>query len=1234
MLPYEIARQLQAVCAVARSFLGPNKALKCIIDSCSDARNGLVGTIQAFLLAAEGDPTATTLLLETLECQAPATQDAPCYGCAPGSGATWLATFCGLLLGRVLQLLDEQGLPYECVRAGVLQAVGECCEAVGACALELPMVAEQRWQQRPQELSCYCDSVMSLVIEEQQQQHGGPDEQHGDGDEEDEGGECEGARAVAAMLSQPEDLLARSLGRDRGEAPEQPVQLQDSLQGCRQQQQMQQHDSSCGQSRGRGAVVKEQADDEFGWFDELMTTGGVAAAAWETAVVAARTLAAGAEAATAGAEATAVRSLGGVGHCTTSAGTTASDTITSGTTAAGGTGLRRPPPLTGSLRSCSHRTAARGGDAGGVADSGVADDDDEDDEFGWFESYVVGDAVVASVGGAAGAVKQQAAAREEDAGRNVHGSLTAFSSSGDVDSDDDDRSTARCGSSSSQKEEDFGSHEHDITHSCAAAARGCNAVAAAGTNNLGTALSVRTAAEPQTPCNAECNTGNGRCSGDGSSGGDGGEADEEVLAALEEEAAWFFGEGELQAEREVRAQRRELGRLGARLGALLGPKICEAAVAKTTARAAVVPLPPTGSTGTIMTSLPPQPQPRQQQENDSADVTAALAEVPASEVNRQHAASRCGGVPSRLDPLSRLVCAAAAGLAHGRELEMRLAAAAALLLLGPMVRRPPPSSLSSSTCSPSPTVAAEVAAAAAIEVEEKEDEESLAAVAERVGQAAARLRYDRCILTSELMGRPAEVSAGVLCGVCVPLSSLSDAQANLATSFFTASKTKSAGNHAPPSSCSNQAITAVFFHGALQPDHVTHGSLVITDAAGLAAADADARLESYASRLLAKLRPHGVQLLLASGHIPDRLVSVLHQLTDGALLALGGVGVRAVQAAAACCGVATAASLSFLGPYCLATGTRVDLAAGGLGLRDYRRGGGGGGGGGGESGGGKGHVAQEAVLRVMAPDPSGQAPTKRQVQQQQERCQGPLKPPVQPGGSLGPRGGPGWVTVVLAHTVPAQLELQAAAFKTSFQRLIAALRSCRVLPGAGAWELAVAEHLSQRADKLQQQQQQREEREEPHAASKGAVAADTPTATATRAATSSQAAVAALAAPRVTVKAAATPAAMAGGVQVAVAADDIKEEESEGDPRVMYTPLCYRAVAEALREMVGVVLQNAGCGWLESLAAVAVCTRHLREGNVEALKRLAGTEAAAAVATAAGVSGGAGVVSRGKCRRG
>jgi hypothetical protein len=67
---FQLARQLQAVCASAHSFLGPYPAFKMVIDTESESRNTLAGSLTALLLAASAEPTATTLLLETLEGQA------------------------------------------------------------------------------------------------------------------------------------------------------------------------------------------------------------------------------------------------------------------------------------------------------------------------------------------------------------------------------------------------------------------------------------------------------------------------------------------------------------------------------------------------------------------------------------------------------------------------------------------------------------------------------------------------------------------------------------------------------------------------------------------------------------------------------------------------------------------------------------------------------------------------------------------------------------------------------------------------------------------------------------------------------------------------------------------------------------------------------------------------------------------------------------------------------------
>nr|BAD90005.1 putative signal transducer for phototaxis [Chlamydomonas reinhardtii] len=135
---FAVARNLQAACAVARSFLGPGKALKCIIDESSESRNILAGTIQAYLLAADGDPTASTLLLEALESQTggPGATAAS----APGSGATWLAAVCGLLLGGLLEAVEGQGVPYEAARQGLLAATAECCQVIRSCAVEIPLL--------------------------------------------------------------------------------------------------------------------------------------------------------------------------------------------------------------------------------------------------------------------------------------------------------------------------------------------------------------------------------------------------------------------------------------------------------------------------------------------------------------------------------------------------------------------------------------------------------------------------------------------------------------------------------------------------------------------------------------------------------------------------------------------------------------------------------------------------------------------------------------------------------------------------------------------------------------------------------------------------------------------------------------------------------------------------------------------------------------------------------------
>ena len=64
---------LQTACALCRSFLGPCPGTKCVITPphalAADTKSILVDSPVALLHAADGEPTATTLLLEALEAQ-------------------------------------------------------------------------------------------------------------------------------------------------------------------------------------------------------------------------------------------------------------------------------------------------------------------------------------------------------------------------------------------------------------------------------------------------------------------------------------------------------------------------------------------------------------------------------------------------------------------------------------------------------------------------------------------------------------------------------------------------------------------------------------------------------------------------------------------------------------------------------------------------------------------------------------------------------------------------------------------------------------------------------------------------------------------------------------------------------------------------------------------------------------------------------------------------------------
>ncbi|EFJ45202.1 hypothetical protein VOLCADRAFT_118388 [Volvox carteri f. nagariensis] len=1295
----ELARKLQATCAVLRSFLGPHKALKCIIDVNSDARNCLVGTAHGLLLAADGDPTATHLLLDALE-------DAPSVGPSPGSGATWLGVLCGMLLDHMLQLVEIQGVPYESVRSGILQAVGECCQAIRDCALELPLVAEL-WDE--QELVSYYQAVSVLMA-------GVNEDEHHDEGVADGGGTvaapaphphrpgvalqmtataseaataatpCSGftgSTAVAppgsVLLRHELEAAGRVVGQERhpplhslqqqlqpaaaaaastswgpGRVTQMPSPLppplpqQSSLRSDEQQStrplmlqsppppppQQQQQQPVCvlgrcvngghiephergGGAGGGGSVFKEgrdgkehlDVDDEFGWFDEMMMASAESASAKDSAMA------------------------------------------RPGKESSGGGGLRL------------HRGTADlvQGREGGMA---LAAETASTTAVAAVVALVSGDAAGGAVQNAAEAAAaivglcgpaDNGPERWGRGGGGGGGSRCGVVKDGDALDDGDDDSGG------GGKDDD---RHYDIVFG----------------------------------------------DGDGGRNGDG-LLEEVALVALEEEVAWFFGEGELQAEREARAVRRRLrgrGRMAPELAksrdmdaavggslqraprraATAGPKgpchgngdgdgdgdgrrynnnhnnkgndddddddddgfswfdemrgergfAQEAAAVAAGAAPTLVVQEQQQQTPKLLTQQmqPPSSQPPPVQsrrgasflrpnsglvavgDNDGDDdgfeprdvtggVSGAVARVAAGaepapppppalpprmlypSVHLPAAAAAAGpaltdsaacewnnaaarravscvgrdgkngsggsAVRHCLSPLSHLVCAAAIGLSHGRCLEMQLAAAALLLLIGPRVRQP---------CEAPPSSAGADAAAAGTKQDLRE-------VAEQVRQVAGALQYERCVLTAELMGRlPSAVAA--MRGVVVPLAALSPLQAALAANFF---PELAASSSSSSPSAAAVTLTAVFYHGALQPEHAAYGTVIVTDAAGLAAATADARAEAFTVRLLAALRPLGVQMLLASGHVPDHVAAALHQLSGGTVLALGGAGLRAVRAAAACCGVTPAASWAFLdGCRHVAPRVSAELLQGGLGLEDYRA-----------TTSGRRHIEAAVLLRLMAaPAPTGAAATA----------------------AVAP---PGWVTVILAHSVTVQLETQGACFRNCFNRLLAALQRGHVLPGAGAWELATAEHLTRRAEHLQVQRQlQRGGGPQLQLQPPSPLLGSWP--------------------PSQTLSLQGSQGSATLGRREMEAVTDAKRDELQGSgeegedddgddvgrQQTLYLPLSYRAVAAALRDLVGVLLQNGGATYGDALAAAAACVKPLREGDAEQLARLAAAPLAPAAA--------------------
>ena len=548
---------------------------------------------------------------------------------------------------------------------------------------------------------------------------------------------------------------------------------------------------------------------------------------------------------------------------------------------------------------------------------------------------------------------------------------------------------------------------------------------------------------------------------------------------------------------------------------------------------------------------------------------------------------------------AQLVCTAAAGLAHGRPREMQLAAAAVLVLLQPLLRH---------RCHHHYHHQQQQQ-----QLQGKRQPPSLAQVAGWVQAAAADLSFERCVLPLELAGRwgaatgaalnataprAAGLEAGdwddgmgygsgadgvAVRGVCVPLASLSEAQAALAVSFLdglaraaTAAPAVAAAAAAASAAAQGSSggaggggggsggscgcgssgsggaggalLTAVFFLGSLQPEpppaaatgpHTTTTTTTIlptttttilpattttvlptttttilpttTAATGAASTSATAAATTpaassrqpalwpehetgdcsstggssssfcrfrdaeqdpdpevaFAARLLLRLQPLGVQLLLASGHVPDRVSSAVQQLSGGRVLVLGGAGVRAVRAAAACAAAAaraTAAATAAVTPLPAGSataavapaavapaapavsrlsgvpasslqllargrnavpGVRAALLEGGLGLGDYRAAAGRGPAAAAARGGGGsvGHMAPGLLLQLVMEGvgPAAAAPLRGSARGPGAAAVVAAPPPPPPG--------PGWVTVLLAHPLPMQLEASAAAFR-------------------------------------------------------------------------------------------------------------------------------------------------------------------------------------------------------------
>ncbi|KAG2435276.1 hypothetical protein HXX76_007353 [Chlamydomonas incerta] len=1568
---FAVARKLQAACAVARSFLGPGKALKCVVDESSESRNVLAGTIQAYLLAADGDPTATTLLLEALESQ---TGDpGATAAAAPGSGTTWLAAVCGLLLGGLLEAVEGQGVPYEAARQGLLAAVAECCQIIRSCAVEIPVLVgelraggeERAGQDQEAAAACgagsssapsvpgaggvgwpYMAAVAARVHPPaswgQQQQRGSPRPRYPRQQQRRPHGG--GVHAPGIMHTAAAD---GTVGHGWGGLPQ--------LAGV----------------HGAGKAPPPPAAPAGADLDAFAAEGALRGAGNSTrdaAAGAARTALAGGSGATAaggGAGGVAVAAVGGAagegaglgwdddwGPAAAEVGPRPAQAMNLhgqpqlriGQPLAQApeqpqaqqqpSGVRLQPygarPHAAPAPAATLRSSARQAPAGRpqvpLEPQGPQT---EDDEFGWFDSFLAapaGEAAVGCAGGVGAEPRAQVPAVEpapqQPGQQPVFGSLLAESSSSS--------NSSSSGSSSSRSS----SSEDDTEGGRGGARRRSEEEpdpALAALLRLAAHAGRRHAPDAAAPADAAHHHGNGRRGfearhggeGDGDDlddddfGNEGGDSDGEArLQAMEEEVSWFFGAGELEAARAARVERRSLaavqrgafgpmaaasrdadarergrgpgagaqeaardvrGRAGSDqvfpsiAAAGFGTSALAAGGPATAAAAArllqphllqpragperqslrrprrdpalsPVPGPGPGSDDEFdVWPSPPEAAPRPELQLAAAqgppaiDGLSAAAAAVAAVAAVATAAGAVAARESALDPspdgaaatapvgctpapaaspltcgpaqavqlayhaphghhhheqeqvveeqmaapgeeqgveeqgeeesalqvellAAQLVCTAAAGLAHGRPREMRLAAAAVLVLLQPLLRR--------HHCQ---------------QQQQQQQQPSLAQVAGWVQAAASGLSYERCVLPVELAGRWRAAAAAPLAGaasmadgeeqgdaaepsgwdegglgggadglvvrgVCVPLASLSAAQAALVTSFLDSLRAESAaaesaaaaaavataaaaplpGGGAGGASSSGGGgsssgstdgpplapLTAVFFLGSLQPEpppaggagaHVTTlrpGAATPLTAAAAATAvaastsqpappgdggehgreaggsdgsflhlreaqgDADPDV-AFAARLLLRLAPLGVQLLLASGHVPDRVAAAVQQLSGGRVLVLGGAGVRAVRAAAACAAAAAAATAVARGAAARGTGAagaaaavrpsgvpvsslqllvpgrnvvpgmRPALLEGGLGLGDYRAGAGRGaaavaaGDGGGGGGGGGGHLAPGLLLQlVMEGGAPGAAVAGRPAAAPATAAAAAAAPaaagPAPLAVAAAAQPGAGWVTVLLAHPLTMQLEASAAAFKVCFCRLVAALRGGRLLPGGGAWEAAAAEQLELRAQALERDvaraQERRQEdrqavRQEKGRARKEPAAQEQPLSIGSSG------------------KAVATRAGGASEPGDRVQREDeeeVEEEEEDGaDEPGLYLPLCYRLLADALRDAVRCLLQNSGGGGGggsgsgpgAATALVATCGRALRCGDIGALRRLALPEPEAVLGGGGGGTG-------------